>query len=112
MISFADARFVVRQSITTVAGVESADDEHMPLNQLGMAEDAVDTLKAAIELTLRLSVSLDLAATITLHSLMTVSDVVRTVQLSARKLCSNPNIPHEQPCCPYPSVCECGFRVK
>jgi hypothetical protein len=33
-------------------------------------------------------------------------------KLSAGKMCSNPNNPHPQECCPYPDKCpECGFAV-
>jgi hypothetical protein len=33
-------------------------------------------------------------------------------KLSAGKLCSNPNNPHSQTCCPYPDKCpECGYPV-
>ena len=43
----------------------------------------------------------------------TIDDLATQImKLSAGKLCSNPNNPHEQTCCPYPTHCpQCGYAV-
>lgn len=43
----------------------------------------------------------------------TIEDLVdKVLRLSAGKLCSNPNTPHPQTCCPYPANCpQCGYKV-
>jgi hypothetical protein len=36
----------------------------------------------------------------------------KVLKLSAGKLCSNPNTPHDQTCCPYPTTCpQCGYAI-
>ena len=49
-----------------------------------------------------------------LQAEMTVGQLSELVlDLSAGKLCSNPNTPHPQKCCPYPAKCpQCGYPVK
>jgi hypothetical protein len=35
------------------------------------------------------------------------------LELSDGKICSNPDNPHKQTCCPYPDTCpECGYPVR
>jgi hypothetical protein len=111
-ISHIDAGFVVRQNISSTAGMD-AINEQTPLGALGLGSGAaIAAFKTSIEETLNSASSFRLVTPIAITQHMTIGQVVGIVQLSARKLCSNPKTPHEQPCCPYPTVCVCGWDVK
>ena len=112
MISFQDADVIVQESIRTVSPISSIDSD-TPLRDLGLdSTQSLDSLKAAIARRVSQAPSLDLQIGFPLHTGMVVRDLIHTLQLSTRKLCSNANFPHPQPCCPYPATCGiCGRPV-
>jgi hypothetical protein len=115
MISFKDADVIVQESIRAASPLSpiGAIDSNTPLQDLGLSSSgSLDVLRVVLKEAVSRAVSLDLPILFAIHTGMVVRDVIHTLQLSARKLCSHPTDPHEQPCCPYPSVCaECGWKV-
>jgi hypothetical protein len=117
MLTFADAHNIVQSSVRKLAN-RSALDTADTLASLGIDSEsafhvlihtiAFDPDSGASSFAAKVDVA-DLAA---LSVRATIKSLVDTLQLSARKLCSNPVNPHEQPCCPYPQICgECGADV-
>jgi hypothetical protein len=117
MLTFGDAHEIVQKSVGKIANRSffSTDDS---LSSLGIdSEAAFHNLAHTIAFDPD-SGAVSFAARVAVEHLgafspnTTIRALVNTVQLSARKLCSNPVNPHEQPCCPYPQDCEvCGAKV-
>jgi hypothetical protein len=117
MITFEDARRIVHGSVGKKTGRSSLQIEDTLLN-LGIGsrtdlQDLIETIVHDPEVgTSALFTEVESNQFVNLALSATVLALVNTLQLSARKLCSNPTSPHEQPCCPYPKECgECGYKV-
>jgi len=117
MLTFDDARRIIEGSVGKIASRSSFSTDET-LSSLGIDSEpafhnlihtiAFDPESGASSLTAKV----DLQDLVTLSVAATIKTLVDTLQLSARKLCSNPVNPHEQPCCPYPQICaDCGAKV-
>jgi hypothetical protein len=111
MLSFDDAREIVHGSVREVASEASfsADDT---LSNLGISPSKFDDLITTIQKHTSSKWSRIDDEKLNLTYNLTISALTIALQLSGRKLCSNASTPHEQPCCPYPTICgECGQPV-
>jgi hypothetical protein len=117
MLTPDDAKMIVHLSVGQLSNAPRISP-HLRLDQLGIVSDhSLASLRetivsdphiglAFIRSNLHPGRSLDITSSIS------IDDLVKSLQLSAGKLCSNPSTPHEQPCCPYPKTCDtCMYPV-
>ncbi|HEY1756193.1 MAG TPA: hypothetical protein VGG72_12405 [Bryobacteraceae bacterium] len=118
MLTKSQAREIVRGSIEKAAGDKKAVEPDNTLGELispkkiqDLAITIVSDPKVGVP---RLQHYLDPNQLADLQPDTTIADLTEKVfSLSAGKLCSNPNNPHPQKCCPYPATCpECGYQVR
>jgi hypothetical protein len=118
MLSDKQAREIVDASIgKTIRRSESISPDQT-LEDFGITEDMlgslVTTLSADVEVGVpRFQHYLDPNIIGDLGPGISIKDLTdKILKLSAGKLCSNPNTPHPQKCCPYPTKCpQCGYPV-
>jgi hypothetical protein len=117
MITFEDAQRIAHGSVGKMTRRRSLQIEDT-LADLGIQsrsdfQDLIQTIVNDREVgTMSLSAKVESEHFVNLTLNATVLTLVSALQISARKLCSNPVSPHEQPCCPYPKTCaDCGFNV-
>jgi hypothetical protein len=118
MIDFQDARQIVDGSLRTIAR-RNRFDRGERLLDIGIKtaaewDDLIQTIVSnpTVGAPSR-SIKVELVHFGALDTTVNTGALIDALQLSARKLCSNPRSPHGQPCCPYPKTCaECGWAVR
>jgi hypothetical protein len=106
MLTLEDAQKIVHGSIGKMAN-RSLVHHDDALSDLGIfsAIDFQDLTGSIVGNLSSMSAKVEPEYLSALAPSVTVGALVDTLRLSARKLCSNPVDPHEQPCCPYPRIC-------
>jgi hypothetical protein len=119
MLSQTQAREIAQGSIKKATGTTAELPEEKKLLEAGITDinlnSFVITVTADPQVGVpRLQHYLDPNKFIVdLNPAITIKELTdKILKLSAGKLCSNPNNPHEQECCPYPDKCpQCGYAV-
>jgi hypothetical protein len=119
MLRFEDARSAVHRSVQKVSPATVAFSDDTPLSGVGVG--TMPEIWALIHMIVSdedvglpsVNAELGIVSFSLIDASATVGSLVKSFELSARKLCSNPVQGHPQPCCPYPSVCaQCNFPVR
>jgi len=116
MLNYDTAFEVVKRSIQSAGGDEATSDSQSLVDLGLVGDEAIRRLILHIgEHVDGRQQKIDPASLIgLLQSSLSVDEVTKHVMhLAGGKLCSNPNNPHEQTCCPYPATCpQCGYPVE
>lgn len=117
MLTHTQATRIVFDSLKRLT-TRSVEDPSLSLESQGVTSSAeVESFLRTIVTDQAIGISserhyLDPSALSTITAKASILDVVETVELAARKLCSNPLTPHPQTY-PYPEICpKCPYPVR